>query len=227
MSAIDKELVGMIPNVASCRFLNKAEIGDVDIEVSDIHFGNRLSSANAKITQKGTTIALIRATYSSPKQSDIKVSSFEHSYLNPTPTNDALVLCSKELNNSCIDLLTLKESSSWAIGLPPNGMYTQGGWTRFSDLREPDLKSLSYFGDGMPPTCLDVKSPRKLLFAATYELMIFYRRAPSKGWLRGQSVSKLLHDDVCDMDTEIFDGEGNLVCQAKQVVALKFAKHQK
>jgi len=222
MSAMDEEFKDKSPSVASIRFIKAAEVGDVEILVSDVSHGKTLSSANAKITQRGKTLALIRATYSAPSPYDVQISRYAESFLEPTPPSDSVDALPNDPEKSKFLIKLNKKTANWFIGQTPSDINMQSCWARFSDGGEPDFKSLSFFGDVVPLACFDLKLPQPITFATTYELMVFFRKKPSKGWIRGQSTIKYLSQGTCDMDTEIFDEEGYLVCQAKQMMALKF-----
>eukprot|EP01114_Cavostelium_apophysatum_P020595 TRINITY_DN694_c0_g1_i2.p1 TRINITY_DN694_c0_g1~~TRINITY_DN694_c0_g1_i2.p1 ORF type:complete len:272 (+),score=37.53 TRINITY_DN694_c0_g1_i2:198-1013(+) len=208
------------PSVLSIRFIKQGQYDEVDVQVYDVISGRRLSSANCRVVQKGEVIALIRATFVTrdiayPGNPVVKRFETNLDHLPPSPPENGRNM----LGNKKVDLRLTKTSAKWVAGEPAdNGLIE--GWGRFSDQREPDWSSLAFFADAFPLSGWDLKSVERF-GAITYELTIFFRQEPKNGWLRARLITKLLNDAVFDVDAEIFDSEGSLVAQAKQLCYAK------
>eukprot|EP01114_Cavostelium_apophysatum_P009933 TRINITY_DN2325_c0_g2_i3.p1 TRINITY_DN2325_c0_g2~~TRINITY_DN2325_c0_g2_i3.p1 ORF type:complete len:270 (-),score=31.13 TRINITY_DN2325_c0_g2_i3:56-865(-) len=207
-------------SVLSIRFIKQGHYEEVDIQVYDIVNGRRLSSANCRIVQKNEVIALVRTTFISRESAysghlDVNKFATNLDHLPPSPENCRLSI----LSDKKVDLRITDESSHWLAGNPSDRALIEG-WCRFTDGRDPDWGSLAFFADAFPLSGGDMKSVQ-LFSSATYELTVFFRQEPKRGWLRGRLFTKLLNDAVFDIDAEIFDVEGNLVAQAKQLCICK------
>lgn len=89
-------------------------------------------------------------------------------------------------------------------------------WVRFGDGKPIDLDSLCFFADSILLSGVDIKTVSPTGFG-TYEMTIFFRQEPKEGWLRGRLTTRMASDGVFDVDAEMYDSEGNLVAQAKQL----------
>ncbi len=89
------------------------------------------------------------------------------------------------------------------------------GWIRFRDGRAPDTLSLPLFTDTFPPSPFGVLGV--VGWVPTLELTVHVRRRPAEGWIRTRFVT----DDIADgrmIETgALWDSEGRLVAQSRQI----------
>jgi acyl-CoA thioesterase len=100
----------------------------------------------------------------------------------------------------------------------PSGVAELGGYTRFQDGREPDLRSLAIFADGFPPPILNV---HPVGWVPTIELTVHFRARPAPGWLTMWFTTRFLVGGLLEEDGEIWDSEGRLVALSRQLAMLR------
>ena len=105
----------------------------------------------------------------------------------------------------------------WADGKPSGNMEIRG-WCRLRDGTEPDPLVLLQMGDAFPPVTFDLG-----LFGwvPTIELTTYVRAQPAPGWLACRMSARLLADGWIDEDAELWDSEGHLVAQARQLAGYR------
>lgn len=89
-------------------------------------------------------------------------------------------------------------------------------YMRFRDGREPDLMSLPLFVDAAAPAVLEVGAR----LVTTIELTVHLRGRPAPGWLSCRVHTRFLSDGYHEEDFEIWDNEGTLVAQSRQLALL-------
>jgi len=95
------------------------------------------------------------------------------------------------------------------------------GWIRFRDGRPPDPMSLLLFADTFPPSVFGLLGP--VGWVPTVELTIHVRRRPAKGWVLGQFRTEDLADGRMIENGLLWDAEGHLVAQARQLALVRTA----
>ncbi len=93
------------------------------------------------------------------------------------------------------------------------------GWVRFKDRRTPDTRAALLFADALPPAVFGLR--RAVGWVPTLELTVHIRRRPSPGWILGQFVSQNIGDGVMIEDGLLWDSEGYLVAQSRQLALLR------
>jgi hypothetical protein len=91
------------------------------------------------------------------------------------------------------------------------------GWTRFSDGRPPDVRSLPLFADAFPPPVFELGPAG---WVPTIELTVHVRARPEPGWLRARFATHVLVDGYLSEDGELWDEAGTLVAQSRQLAML-------
>ena len=97
----------------------------------------------------------------------------------------------------------------------PSGKAEIRAWLRFDDGREPDVWSLPLLCDALPPPLLNVAFFK---WIPTLELTVHVRARPAPGWLRTRFVSRFIFDGLLEADGEVWDSEGKLVAQSRQLM---------
>lgn len=89
------------------------------------------------------------------------------------------------------------------------------GWIRFPDGREPDTRSLLLFCDTFPPSPFGVLGV--VGWVPTIELTVHIRRRPAPGWVQARFVTDDLNDGRMIESGSLWDSEGQLVAQSRQI----------
>jgi len=92
------------------------------------------------------------------------------------------------------------------------------GWIRCADQRKPDCLSLLTFSDAFPPSVFGLLG--NIGWVPTVELTVHVRRQPVAGWILGEFVTEDLQDGRIIESGCLWDEDGHLVAQSRQVALL-------
>lgn len=98
------------------------------------------------------------------------------------------------------------------------GVAECAGWIRFADGREPDSLALTLFADAFPPALYSLLG--RVGWVPTVELTVHVRSRPAPGWIRARFTTRDLTDGLLVEDGELWDSEGTLVAQTRQLALL-------
>jgi acyl-CoA thioesterase len=216
LSAVGRELPHPDPLTATSHFLGRITSGEpATIEVEVLRTGRTLSTACARLLQDGRERLRMLATYGDLDASEGPT--LVTATPPPMPPPDDCVGFDMEATTMEIqkrfDLRLEPGVAGGAMGSPV-GRPEVGGWIRFADGREPDLKSLALFADALPPTVLNIE---RFGWVPTIELTIHFRAKPAPGFLRTWFASRFLMKSHVEEDGEIWDSKGNLVALSRQL----------
>ncbi len=112
-----------------------------------------------------------------------------------------------------LDLRLDPAAIGWAMGQPSHRGRMQG-WFRLADKRPADPLSLLLAADALPPVTFDLGRPG---WAPTIELTVHVRALPADGWLRVSHATRNVAGGYFEEDCEIWDENGRLVAQSRQL----------
>jgi acyl-CoA thioesterase len=112
-----------------------------------------------------------------------------------------------------MDLRLDPASAGWLAGRPSQ-TGTLSGWLRLADGREPDVMSVLWALDALPPVAFDLGL---LGWTPTLEFSAHLRRHPAPGWLQVQLRTENVAGGLMEEDARIWDSEGNLVALSRQL----------
>jgi acyl-CoA thioesterase len=92
------------------------------------------------------------------------------------------------------------------------------GWVRFHDGRPPDTLASLLFADAFPPAIFGLLG--SVGWVPTLELTVHVRRRPAPGWILGCFETRDLSDSRLVEDGALWDSEGNLVAQSRQLAMI-------
>lgn len=104
----------------------------------------------------------------------------------------------------------------WATG-SPSGTGLIQGWLRLVDDRPLDPIALLLVVDALPPVTFDLGLPG---WAPTLELTAHVRARPAPGWARVRHATRTIAGGYFEEDCEVWDSEGHLVAQSRQLALL-------
>ena len=102
------------------------------------------------------------------------------------------------------------------------GQATVSGWIRFADGRPPDALACLLMVDAFPPAVFGLLG--MVGWVPTVELTVQLRRRPVPGWLMGQFWSNDLSDGRLIEDGALWDADGHLVAQSRQLALMRTPK---
>lgn len=207
------------PFSVTAHYLRPGETGRVDVDVDLVRTGRTLSTATATMTQSGKEKLRVIGTFgrlggaSGPTVIGATPPDL------PTPEEclsrrgggQAHYVPSRFTDS--VDI-RLHPDSGWVRGVP-SGTAELTGWMRFADERPADVVSMALFADAFPPTVFEVLPTSQ--WVPTIELTVHFRGVPAPGWLRARFQSRYLMDGFFEEDGEIWDSNGRLVAQSRQL----------
>lgn len=119
---------------------------------------------------------------------------------------------------SRVDLRMDPATAGWAIG-QPSGAGEFRAWIRFADGREPDLHSLLFFLDAMPPVTFDLGAKG---WVPTVQFSGYLHARPAPGWLQMRTRTTTVAGGLHEEDAQIWDSTGRLVAQSRQLASARF-----
>jgi hypothetical protein len=93
------------------------------------------------------------------------------------------------------------------------------GWTRFADGRQPDVLSLLFLADAMPPATLMIGSTG---WVPTLQMSVAVRAHPAPGWLSIRMTAGLVTGGMVDETCVLWDSRGRMVGQSTQLARVRF-----
>jgi hypothetical protein len=104
----------------------------------------------------------------------------------------------------------------WAVGKPSGSGIIQG-WFKLADDRPLDPIALLMVVDALPPVTFDLGLPG---WAPTLELTAHVRARPAPGWAIVRHATRNISGGQFEEDCEVWDSEGHLVAQSRQLALL-------
>ncbi|MGH8774789.1 MAG: thioesterase family protein [Jiangellaceae bacterium] len=116
-----------------------------------------------------------------------------------------------------VDLRLDPQTLGWFSGRPA-GSLAMRGHLRLRDGAQPDPLVLALAVDALPPTVFGLG---RLGWAPTVEITLLTRGLPAPGWLTVHLRGRLVRDAWFDEDAEVYDAEGQLVAQSRQLARIR------
>jgi acyl-CoA thioesterase len=202
------------PLTVTGHFLRPGEPGPAHTEVEVVRTGRKLSTATAALVQAGKERLRVVGTFG-----DLGDASGPTVIVGAPTSMAAPEDCPDRLPDpmQAMSILhridtRLDPTTGWMRG-EPTGVAVTEGWLRFADGREPDVWSLPFFADAMPPSVFEIM--RERMWVPTIELTVHVRAVPAPGWLRISHRSRFVVDGFFEEDGEIWDSTGRLVAMSR------------
>ena len=116
-----------------------------------------------------------------------------------------------------IDLRIDPATVGWALGQPALDGEMRA-WIRFADGREPDVGSLPFFLDAMPPVSFTLGA---LGWAPTIAFSGHIRSRPAPGWLRMRITTRNVIGGLFEEDATLWDSRNRVVAQSRQLAGVR------
>ena len=104
----------------------------------------------------------------------------------------------------------------WAVG-EPSGSGVIQAWFKLADDRPLDPIALLMVVDALPPVTFDLGLPG---WAPTLELTVHVRARPAAGWAIVRHATRNVSGGHFEEDCEVWDSEGRMVAQSRQLALL-------
>lgn len=211
---------GREPRVLNVQFLRPAKCAAVELEVERMKEGRRFSTGSTKLLQDGKEIARVLGTYATHEEATEERGGLRYVHGAPPelpPLETTLHVRAPEGISIAHRLETryAPETGAFFDGVP-SGTAEIRAYVRLDDGREPDVWSLPLFCDALPPPILNVAFYK---WVPTLELSVHIRARPAPGWLRVAFHTRFAFDGFLETDGEVWDSEGKLCAQSRQLMA--------
>lgn len=224
LAAVREELPHPDPFTITAHYLTPTQHGPVDVEVEVIRSGRAHSTAMARMLQDGRERVRILANYGDHTSSQGPTRVLAEPP--PMPPPDECVTAPRRQRPMPNGLVAhIRERLDWRVAPgtagwmrgQPTGRGEIGGWLRLADGRPIDSQALPLIADAMPPAVFDVAVGG---WVPTLELTVHVRARPAPGWMRCWFRTRFLVDGYLEEDGEVWDEEGRLVAQSRQLARL-------
>jgi hypothetical protein len=210
------------PIATSAHFMNPPVAGPAQVVVETLRSGRTTSTLHAHLRQDDRPLIDLTATMG---ELDAR-STPEWSGPTPEPVApvDECVPALIDLPNGThvgllehVDLRLDPQTLGWFSGHPA-GSLAMRGHVRLADGTQPDPLVLALAVDALPPTVFGLG---RLGWAPTVQLSLFTRARPAAGWLTVHLRGRLVRDDWFDEEAEVYDANGDLVAQSRQIARVR------
>jgi acyl-CoA thioesterase len=213
------------PVVVSAYFMTASLPGEFTVSSEVMRTGRLLSTGEVSVAQDvdGQQVERMRAIASFGNLDDVDASRQSKPPDMPPPgeclSSDQappqFLAHSRFLDR--VDLRLDPATAGWAVGKPSLQGHIRG-WLRLRDHREPDTTLLAWALDAFPPVAFDLGLYG---WTPTLEFTGHIRRRPAPGWLRVALSTENYAGGMLEEDARIWDSDGNLVAQSRQLCGVR------
>lgn len=205
----------------STTFLAAAQPGPAGVATHVLRTGRSFSTAEVTISQGASTRVRHTATFADLDANSEPVHLAEAPPQLPDP--ERCVAASRQGFAEKIRLLDRLDmridpaTIGWALGQPARDGEMRA-WIRFADGREPDVASLPFFLDALPPVTFTLGA---LGWAPTIAFSGHVRSRPAPGWLRMRITTRNVIGGLFEEDAVIWDSRDRVVAQSRQLAGVR------
>ncbi|GAC1608181.1 MAG: thioesterase family protein [Mycobacteriales bacterium] len=209
------------PMAVSAHYVSSPDAGPATVEVERLRTGRRVATSRLRLSQGAVRVeALASHGRYSPDADPLwscgappELPPLEDCPRAPAARPDGSRIGQLDHVDLRIDVAT----GMWAVGAPA-GKAEVRAWLRRDDGDDPSLLDLLVFADALPPVTFDLGLTG---WVPTLELTVLIRALPAPGWVRAVQRARLLQDGWLDEECELWDSEGRLVAQARQLAGYR------
>ncbi|WP_435768934.1 acyl-CoA thioesterase [Nocardioides sp. SYSU DS0651] len=203
---------------ASITYFRPAQPGDAEIAVREVRLGRRVSTYDAVLVQGDREVAhAVVSTHDWDAAG--AVAHTPHAaprVAGPDDCEDVGAL----IPTGMVPILDrydyrAPEVPGWLSGRP-SGTTESLCWIRAADERPVDALLAGAMVDAFPPVTAEIGH----LASATIQLTVHFRRRPETVWALGHVVTRHVIAGYHDEDVELWDEQGRLVAQSRQLAIL-------
>ncbi len=210
------------PVSTTAHFMTPPTPGPADVQVKVLRTGRTIETLRASLVQDDTP--RIEATVTTSTLSRTAPVEWAGPQPEPVAPVDDCIPAVVNLPDGThvgllehVDLRLDPQTIGWFSGRP-GGHLSMRGHVRLADGTQPDPVVLALAVDSLPPTVFGLG---RLGWAPTVELSILTRSLPAPGWLTVHLRGRLVRDGWFDEEAEVYDAEGALVAQSRQLARVR------
>jgi acyl-CoA thioesterase len=212
------------PVVVSGFFLRPAVVGPAEVRTELVRRGRRTATGEARLIQDGAETVRAVATFTDLRQATGRTLLLDDKPHLPRPDRAVDPMAGRALPGvTMTDLVEYRMARppGWWQG-QPSGELSMAFWMRFRQDRDAGLLSLALLVGAAAPAVLELGEPS----SSTMELTVHLRAHPAPGWLACRARTRYVMGGYHEEDFEIWDSDGKLVAQSRQLAVLPASSHQ-
>ncbi len=213
------------PLSVAATYLAPPTFGRVDLAVEVIRTGRRQTSAVVMMTQGDKPMVQAAVTLGDLTDATPKAMSDDAG----APDGPALDACRKPTVADDNEPIRLHQHLDIRFGPDvtffdgtPSGVPVLDGWLRLAEDESAAADSLALlvFSDGFAPSIFEAIGPTGA-HVPTIQLTTHLFGRPAPGWVQARSRTRVTGGGYLDEDTDLWDGDGNLVATSRQLALLR------
>jgi acyl-CoA thioesterase len=207
------------PISLTAHYLSPGRPGPVRIDGEVVKAGRRFTTVSGRMHRDGTTLLQLVGAFGDLAQ---PLGKYEHLASGPPdlPPFEECIPRTRDQGGvqvSMMDRLDVRihpDHLGWLKG-EPRGVAEIAGWFAFADGRPLDTLALLMVCDAFPPAVFHLDMPPG--WVPTVEYTVHVRGVPAPGPVRCVFRSRFVQGGFLDEDGEVWDSEGRLVAQSRQL----------
>jgi acyl-CoA thioesterase len=207
------------PLTASITYFRPPQAGPATVDVTPLRVGRRVATYEATLNQDDkAAVHAVLSFHDADATGDAQHTTVERPpYAAPDDCID--VMSAVPMGSvPIVDRFDYRHESvpGWMTG-DPTGDTSATYWARPKDGRPIDALAAAVLVDAYPPVTAEIGQ----LLSATVQLTVHFRRRPATSWVLSHVVSRHVIDGYHDEDVELWDDDGRLVVQSRQLALLR------
>lgn len=215
LRGLGDEMGAADPMVAAITYLSSPRPGPAELRTSTVRMGRRVQTGSAELWQADRQVATMTASFG-PRGGAGPSSELGSPPDLPPPDRCADPLDHGMPSDGLFGRIDYRLASmpGWAAGTP-NGDPSIDLWQRLHGGRPIDLPALALLCDSFAPPVLELGDGFQQ--SMTVQLTVHLHRVPRPGWIATRLTTRHVVDGFHDEDCELWDEDGNLVAQSRQL----------
>lgn len=218
LRAVMQEASEPDPLSIAMTFFRPATAGEAEIRVRQVRAGRRVSTYDALLVQGGKEVAhAVVSTHDWDQAGPVQHTPHAAPAMPPPEACADLTSVIPAGMIPILDRYTYRNAAipGWLEG-SPTGTTESLGWIRAADERPVDAVLAGAMTDAFAPVTAEIGH----LGSATIQLTVHFRRRPETTWVIGHVVTRHVIDGYADEDVELWDEQGRLIAQSRQLAIL-------
>jgi acyl-CoA thioesterase len=203
----------------SISYFRPPAAGEARVDVTALRIGKRVATFEALLTQDDRPVVHAVASF---HDAEAATDGLQH----PSPSAPSIAA-----PDDCLDLMAAvpiedvpiigrflyrhEAVPGWMTG-EPTGDMSATFWVRPQDGRPIDALAAAVLVDAYPPVTTEIEQIR----SATVQLTVHFRRRPATEWALAHVVTRHVIDGYHEEDVELWDEQGRLIAQSRQLALL-------
>ncbi len=212
------DAAGRPPLSLTAHYLLPGRVGPCEIDVDLLRDGRRMATVGGRLRTGGQTSLALLGTFGAVGPEGPSVIDGAPPAL---PPFDECIPSGPPVESGFGERVTVRirpGDAGFREGRP-SGIAEIAGWFEFADRHPVDALGLLLVADAFAPVCFN-RPEYPLGWAPTLELTVHVRGTPSPGPLRCVFRSRFMHHGLFEEDGEMWDADGQLVGQSRQLALI-------